>query len=396
MYHKSTENLLNIINSIDYKNGEKINKINKINKIKISKITFFNKIYNQLHSILTNKEFIKLLKNISIKELKHVPKIKDSKFISEEIKKSANKLKYGYFIEFDNNKLYYYCNQKVKVNNTNDNINLELLNICRVIKSLKILFNRQNEEQIVHFYMTDKKKKFPKKKNSLLGPNESNSGVTFSNFIESGEITIYRREEYLKVLIHELIHANFIDKELIFINKQLEKQFNSYFCTDYTILLNEAFTEAMATILNLFYIHITLKLKKKELNKMFINELKYSIYIYSKIMNHYNFNNLNKILKQGINKDLCKSNFPQKTNIIAYYIFKPLILLNLNLFASMYEKYSVDYRINNGFIEYFIKFILEHITDLNEIIIKEDIINKDIINQDIIKNNSLRMTLYEI
>ena len=377
MYHKSTENLLSIINSINYKN-----KINKINKIKISKIAFFNKLHNKLHFILTNKEFIKSLKNISIKDLDRVPQIKDSTFISSEIKKDANKLKYGYLIEFEHNKLYYYCNQKVKVNNS------ELLNICRVIKSLKILFKRENEKQIVHFYMTNKEKKFPKKKNSLLGPNESNSGVTFSNFVESGEITIYRREECLKVLIHELIHANFIDKELIFINKHLEKQFNSYFCTDYTILLNEAFTEAMATILNLFYIHITLKLKKKELDKMFVNELKYSIYIYSKIMNYYNIDNLDKILKQN---NLCKSNFPQKTNIIAYYIFKPLILLNLNLFAPIYEKYSIDYRINNDFIEHFIKFILEHVTDLNKIIIKEDIIN-----QDIIKNNSLRMTLYEI
>ena len=383
MYHKSTENLLSIINSINYKNKiNNINKINQMNKINILKITFFNKLYNQLRSILTNKDFIKSFKNISIKELKHVSKIKDSKFMSIEIKKDTDKLKYGYLIEFDNNKIYYYSNQKVKINN----INSKLLNICRVIKSLKILFKRENEEQIVHFYMTNKKKKFPKKKNSLLGPNESNSGVTFSNFVESGEITIYRNEECLKVLIHELIHANFIDKELIFINEKLEKQFNSYFCTNYEILLNEAFTEAMATILNLFYIHITLKLNKKELDKMFINELKYSIYIYSKIMIYYNIDNLNKIFNKNRDKNLCKSIFPQKTNIIAYYVFKPLILLNLNLFASMYEKYSVDYRISNGFIEHFIKFILDHINDLNEIIIKENIS----------KNNSLRMTLYEI
>ena len=382
MYHKSTEKLLNIITSINYKNKEKINKMNKINKIKILKITFFNKLYNQLRSILTNKDFIKSFKNISIKELKHVSKIKDSKFMSIEIKKDTDKLKYGYLIEFDNNKIYYYSNQKVKINN----INSKLLNICRVIKSLKILFKRENEEQIVHFYMTNQKKKFPKNKNTLLGPNESNSGVTFSNFVESGEITIYRNEECLKVLIHELIHANFIDKELIFINEKLEKQFNSYFCTNYEILLNEAFTEAMATILNLFYIHITLKLNKKELDKMFINELKYSIYIYSKIMIYYNIDNLNKIFNKNRDKNLCKSIFPQKTNIIAYYVFKPLILLNLNLFASMYEKYSVDYRISNGFIEHFIKFILDHINDLNEIIIKENIS----------KNNSLRMTLYEI
>ena len=103
-------------------------------------------------------------------------------------------------------------------------------------------------------------------------------------------------------------------------------------------------------------------------------------------MIYYNIDNLNKIFNKNRDKNLCKSIFPQKTNIIAYYVFKPLILLNLNLFASMYEKYSVDYRISNGFIEHFIKFILDHINDLNEIIIKENIS----------KNNSLRMTLYEI
>ena len=78
-----------------------------------------------------------------------------------------------------------------------------------------------------------------------------------------------------------------------------------------------------------------------------------------------------------------------------------LILLNLNLFGSMYEKYSNNYQVNNRFIEHFIKFILSHITDLNGImihknIIDKDIINKNIINKNIIKNNSLRMTLYEI
>jgi hypothetical protein len=419
-YNSDTLKLLNVINSIDYK------KYKNIHKIKITKNKFLNDLYKKLSLILNNSGFNNSLKNISITKLNTVPKMQDNKFTSELVNKDIEKMKYGYLIQFDNNKIYYYSKNNIKniknIKNRKNKILENINHICRVIKSLKILFHRERETQIVHFYMTDKKKQFPKNKSTTLGPNESNSGVTFSNFVESGEITIYRSEEHLKVLIHELIHSNFIDKELIFINKTLEKQFNEYFCTNYTILLNEAFTETMATLLNLFYIHISKKLKKKDLDIMFNNEFKYSIYIYSKIMKYYNVDNINQILKKD--KGKCISNFPQQTNIIAYYLFKPLLLLNIVEFTDLYEKYSVNYKINNEFVENFAKLIINNISDLNKLLINKNILDKDESsgvfrklqprqNLSVLlypaaqlpgqalqgaaeKNNSLRMTLYEL
>jgi hypothetical protein len=382
-YNSDTLKLLNIISTIDYKN---------INNIKISKIIFLNNLYKKLSLILNNPDFNNSIKEINILKINTIPQIKNNKFTSDSINKDIEKIKYVYLIQFDNNKIYYYCKNNIKSKKNNKNKILENINnICKVIKSLKILFKRENEEQIVHFYMTNKKKQFPKNKSTILGPNESNSGVTFSNFVESGEITIYRSEEYLKVLIHELIHSNFIDKELIFINKVLEKEFNEYFCTNYTILLNEAFTETMATILNLFYIHISMKLNKKELDNMFNNEFKYSIYIYSKILNYYNIQNINQIFKKDRGK--CILNFPQQTNIIAYYVFKPLLLFNIVEFTDLYQKYLVNYKIKNEFVNKFAKLIINNISNLDKLLISKNILDK---NESSNKNNSLRMTLYEI
>ena len=56
-------------------------------------------------------------------------------------------------------------------------------------------------------------------------------------------------------------------------------------------------------------------MKMKELNIMFQNEIKYSIYICNKIMNYYNINNINDILKKN---NTCITYFLQKTNVFSY------------------------------------------------------------------------------
>lgn len=78
------------------------------------------------------------------------------------------------------------------------------------------------------------------------------------------------------------------------------KEFSNKFCVSYNILLNEAFTESFATIINLFYIHINCKFKMKILDNMFNNELYYSDYICSKIINFYNILKISDVLKKEI------------------------------------------------------------------------------------------------
>jgi hypothetical protein len=128
--------------------------------------------------------------------------------------------------------------------------------MIKIIKILLIFFKRANisNNQTVTYFETTKKKLFPKSNTKILSPNEINSGVTTLDFHKNGDIILFRKEEVLKVLIHELIHSNLIDKNIIF--SDLSQKFNNNFCVDYRILLNEGFTEATANILHILIIVI--------------------------------------------------------------------------------------------------------------------------------------------
>jgi len=338
---------------------------------------FFNKLYSNWKDIL-EKSTSNLQLNITMLNSTPHNYFKDSDFTSSEIKTDIlSKLKNGYKIQFENNEIIYFTNKK-KVSN--------LINkIAQIIKSLKILFHRQNISQKLIFFESSKKKMFPNK-NKTLGSNECNSGVTFLTFEhhKNGEITLYRREEILKVLIHELIHSNLIDSHVI-LSKD-SKKINEHFCVKYNILLNETVTETMATILNLFYIGIINKMKPAKINKLFKNEVKYSIYVCSKIMNYYKFENTS-IFSKKYNE--CTTYFPQQTNVIAYYLFKPIVFLNYMEYGNLLEKYSLNYKINNeAFIPAMINLVINNL----------DLLKKDkylyVIKKDD-KNKSLRMTLYD-
>lgn len=340
---------------------------------------FFNKLYNNWKDILEKPN-----KNISLKitSLNSAPNsyFQDSNFTSPEIKDDIlSKLKNGYKIQFENNEIIYFTNKK-KVSNI-------INKIAQIIKSLKILFHRENIPQKLIFFESSKKKLFPNK-NKTLGSNECNSGVTFLTFEhhKNGEITLYRREEILKVLIHELIHSNLIDSHVIL--SKNSKKINEHFCVKYSILLNETVTETIATILNLFYIGITNKMTPSKINNLFKNEVKYSIYVCSKIMNYYKFEDTS-IFSANSSRNKCKTYFPQETNVIAYYLFKPIVFLNYISYGNLLEKYSLNYKINN---EAFIPEMIDLVIN-NLYLLKKDkylyVIKKDD------KNKSLRMTLYE-
>ena len=237
----------NTLKIIDILNNNKIIK-KKLSISSILKNKFFLDLYNKLTIIFQD---IKIEK-IEIKEIFQHPNLylTDNDFTSNNIKNNIiKKLKYSYEIKNSNNTIIYFSKKKI--------IKKEpkiIYHMFFIIKLLKILFHRQNISQKIIFFETFEKKKLPKKNKVILGPNEVNSGLTFLDIHKNGDIILYRKEEALKVLIHELIHSNLIDKEIIF--SQKIKNFSNIFCVKYEILLNEAFTETYATIIHLFYIHI--------------------------------------------------------------------------------------------------------------------------------------------
>ena len=386
-------------------------KISITNNESILKNNFWMNVYDKMKVIIDNyknniKCKIELHDGTSI--LTHV--FKDSAFISPIIiDYIKSHLTHYYLIEFDNNLIYYFVKSNTK--SISSKINKDINELCRIIYTTKILFNRTNEnnKQILYYFPTPLKKRI-NKDTHILGVNECNTGYSYLESLyekkhcchPNGNIYIFRKEEHYKVLIHELIHACYKDQDMILSDEN--ELFSKNFCINKQILLNESYTETIATILNLFYLHIILYNKSiskinnknknmKMLELMYINETKYSFYTMAKILNFYKINSINDFTKYS-NQKGCNTVFLQETNVFSYYIVKPLLLYNINKFSAFLKKYTDNFSVvSQDCVKYFSKMILN--------IIHNDIKTKNIIKMLLekfknCKNKSLRLTLYEI
>jgi len=393
----------------------------------ILKNKFWMNVYEKMKTIIYNYPY---QNNIIYKKeelhdgssiLKNI--FKDSAFISPLIiNYIKNNLKHYYLIEFDNNLIYYFVKSNIK--SISNKINKDINEICKIIYTMKILFNRtnKNNKQILYYFPTPLKK-IINKNTHILGVNECNTGYSYLESLyekkkeihcchKNGNIYIFRKEEHYKVLVHELIHACYKDQDMI-LSKENEL-FSKNFCINKQILLNESYTETIATILNLFYLHIILynnKLSSKINNKesknnkqsknknmkilelMYINETKYSFYTMVKILNFYKISSVNDFTKYS-NQKGCNTVFLQETNVFSYYIVKPLLLYNINKFSTFLKKYTDNFSVvSEDCVKYFSKMILNIIhNDKNT----QNIIKSLLVQFKNCKNKSLRLTLYEI
>ena len=164
--------------------------------------------------------------------------------------------------------------------------------------------------------------------NNLLSQLHVNSGFTYLN---RNNIYIVRKEEFPKVLLHEILHHNhhihstFKQSNI----ERLKKHFN---IINRDFDPNETIVEFWATIIHLNLISEDYKL---DFYKLFMDELKYSLY---KCYQLYN------LPKNVLNKS--------KTNIYAYVIFKTILMYNI---IELQKVYTYPY--NDDVIT---DFILQH------------------------------------
>jgi len=196
---------------------------------------------------------------------------------------------------------------------------------------------------VVTFYLSDIKKRLPPNHLSKVITEEfANSGFTFIR--EPCDIHIFRKEESLKVLIHELIHAckfDFNGSNIIDVPCHMKDDDIS----------NEGITEYLAIIHYYWYIStfVTNNVLAQR-NNIFIDLLSHDLgwqeYQISKILNYFN-------LKPS---DLLeKNNFRQQTSILSYFFLKnflftrdslPIILSrNINKINDLIKKMK-EYLLN--------------------------------------------------
>ena len=312
------------------------------NNISINHNIIYKNLYNILNNVNVSKKIEYKLNNnskVNLTENKFLPKkvIHNFKNLSNTISISINNIKFNIFY----------------LKNENINYIIKLINILvYVYNYLESLFNKHVSNLNVDIYLTDLKKKSISKEKHSLTAFEVNSGysIPLQNYI-----CIWRKEEIIKVFIHELLHIfNLGD-----INNYKNDNINKYYLNKYNInvqnniYIPESIIDFFAILINTY---IITKLHSNSY-ELFITNLHIEIYF---------------ILKQGSNVlYLSDVNHINKyTNVLSYYIIKGEMFKNIdkileifiknkkiNLNKHNYDKLCLflknnDYKINEGNNDY--------------------------------------------
>jgi hypothetical protein len=235
-----------------------------------------------------------------------------------------------YIDEIDDIFEYEYKNIKIIVYYKKKKDKLDINLIKRVVKRGSNIVKHKNFT--ISLLLTSAKKEI--EYNNFLSVKNVNSGFTYIN---RNEIFIFRKEEFPKVIIHELIHHD-INIHSDYIEPEYKKKLLDHFKLDpkCELILNEAIVELWATIIHLSNVSKEYNISFDELLKI---ELEYSLYKSNQILNLKLKSNLN------LHYDNC--------NIYAYIIFKTIFFYYFNEFVKIYtfpynNKKIVDFLISHS------------------------------------------------
>ena len=170
-----------------------------------------------------------------------------------------------------------------------------------------------NKNLHINIYLTPCKKLFPSKKFDIIGVDHVNSGFSNIGCQETTNITIYREEEWIKVLIHELFHNLNLDFSLMDITKW-SNMLSNKFEINCDFAIYETYCETWARILNVAIKSFTLDKKEFIIDfKFLINKERiHSLLLASKILKRFK----------------SSRDYIEDSNVFCYYILTASLMNN--------------------------------------------------------------------
>lgn len=224
--------------------------------------------------------------------------------------------------------MVYYCLQCK--NNPNDTYSI---NITIVLSPYKKVFPENNQE---------------------LTSYHVNSGVTaMYGAREKSEVVIFRREEVIKVLIHEMIHAMKLDIHSHLDTSDLKRYFG--LPQDYHLNITETFTDSYACLLNVAIASLLSPLPTyKNFMSLLESEREFIVTQGSKVVSK-----LQLMLDEKGHLQPSQMVFQESTNVIAYYVLKSVVFANINVFLRLLTSPSWNFQLNNiSFMDFLQRCIL--------------------------------------
>jgi len=307
------------------------------------------------HREITYEGFVEIYRkngNDTISAIKKYPSI--PLLINNKHRKHLNKLLYssGYVAlliqqEAETNNLVCrkYASNDLTVRiytHLHDKLNIDI--ILKIIYFMKKLTKKKEKIHVTIFGSNIKKIKPVEE--SMLGSDHINSGMSDGN-----NVFIWRKEEYEKVLIHELIHYLNVDecgKDRCFFN--VPKEINDLIGK--TTRSFEGYVESLAIILYSIFVSYNSNLN---ISKVMNIQKLFNLYQVKKIWKMFNYDNV-------ITSTATIEYFFIKS-IIIFDLIKFLDILNKSIWLSE-TKHDVENLVNNNYKQFLIS--VKEMTDIDD------------------------------
>jgi hypothetical protein len=258
----------------------------------------------------------------------------------------------------------------------------------------------------IYLYFTSNQKRLPKTNIDVLDEINVNSAFTTTCPVNS-EIVVFRKEEWLKVLIHETFHnfgLDFSDSN----SNHCKKEIVKLFPVKSEVNLYESYTECWAEIINVSFCsfhlmkHVSFEHFMHEFNDLILYEVTYSFFQLTKTLDFMGLKYKDLYSNTSYSKISRETLYKENTHVLAYYVIKTVLLNNFQGFLNWCDKHNVSlmqFKKTPANEMEFCKFIKRNYKSasmINNVVIMDQLLqnNKKIENAFIM--NNLRMTVCEL
>jgi hypothetical protein len=294
-----------------------------------------NNLLQQLYHKLNTLDNINIHSKLSIQSFKNFDLLESSfipKHIKNEIKKTNKIYTYKYNINNSKTIIYikFYVSEYSKITITQQKKMLKkiilLINFLFLYKSINI------DSLTIHVHMSEHKKYLPNNNTNILSQNNVNTAVTYA-CSSKGECILYRKEEWFKVLTHELMHSlclDFSDSNYTL----LKQKMHNLFPVNSTFYISETYAEFWAIILNSIFISYEATdnyyMFYKTFNFIIYFEILFSLFQLVKILDYMNIYDYTNLYENNSKAETLRTYYKEKSNVFSYYILKLILLYNID------------------------------------------------------------------
>lgn len=314
---------------------------------------------------LTNKGVVEWDRSIEDNPDKDPDSFYLNPFVSSDVKNLMEKTAFV-------NKMYSLNGITVNMYTKQSSQDYNITSIFHICRFMLLLASKPNTPITINILYTDLKKSLDPTI-TKLSPVNVNSGSTIKNVT----VSLWRKEELAKVLIHELVH--YLSMDLLGVLPE------GIYPVKGKVLLNEGYTELITVFIHTVYVvYLLYKDQILDLNKFkdaISYEINWSSFQIAKLMRHFKMSNIQEYHK-----------IVQDTSVFSYYFVKGCLLLYLM------DKDIGDYFYTDKPKEWRAKWYISSIKKALEHKICSTCVdfylNK--VNQDEFINRSMRMTCLQI